>query len=80
MVLDAELAPADEAALAAAPGVWSCSGPWSPMVLRHAELVLPVTTMAEENGTYVNRDRRLQRFQQAKAPARHGPARLVGGR
>ncbi len=25
--------------------------------LRAAELVLPVTTMAEENGTYVNRER-----------------------
>ena len=47
--------------------------------LRNAELVLPVTTMAEENGTYVNRDRRVQRYQQAKVAARHGAAGLVGG-
>jgi predicted molibdopterin-dependent oxidoreductase YjgC len=32
-----------------------------------AAMVLPVTSMAEENGTYVNRDRRVQRFTQAKA-------------
>jgi len=31
-----------------------------------AELVLPVTTMAEENGTYLNRDHRIQRFLQAR--------------
>ncbi len=32
--------------------------------------MLPLTTMAEENGTYVNRDGRVQLFQQAKgAPA-----------
>ena len=40
--------------------------------------VLPVTTMAEENGTYINRDGRVQRFQQAKARARHGAARPGG--
>jgi predicted molibdopterin-dependent oxidoreductase YjgC len=34
--------------------------------LEDAELVLPVTTMAEENGTYVNRDGRVQRFQQVR--------------
>jgi predicted molibdopterin-dependent oxidoreductase YjgC len=38
-----------------------------PAGLRNAEVVLPVTNMAEENGTYVNRDRRLQRFYQAKS-------------
>ncbi|MBM4188229.1 MAG: 2Fe-2S iron-sulfur cluster binding domain-containing protein [Gemmatimonadetes bacterium] len=32
-----------------------------------AALVLPTTTMAEENGTYVNRDGRVQRYFQAKA-------------
>jgi predicted molibdopterin-dependent oxidoreductase YjgC len=48
--------------------------------LRHAELVLPVTTMAEENGTYVNRDRRLQRFHQAKSqPGMARPAWWVAG-
>jgi predicted molibdopterin-dependent oxidoreductase YjgC len=39
-----------------------------PEGLRNAELILPVTTMAEENGTYVNRDRRIQRYTQAKSP------------
>ncbi len=32
-----------------------------------AHLVLPVTTVAEENGTFVNRDLRVQRFFQARA-------------
>ena len=32
-----------------------------------AALLLPVSAMAEENGTYVNRDRRAQRYTQAKA-------------
>ena len=31
-----------------------------------AALILPVTTMAEENGVYVNRDLRAQRYQQAR--------------
>jgi len=35
--------------------------------LDQADLVLPITTMAEESGTYLNRDHRLQRFLQAKA-------------
>jgi predicted molibdopterin-dependent oxidoreductase YjgC len=40
-----------------------------------AALVLPVTTMAEENGTFVNRDRRVQRYQQARtAPGMARPA------
>ena len=43
--------------------------------LRAAALTLPVTTMAEENGTYRNRDGRVQRFTQAKAPP--GMARPV---
>ena len=47
---------------------------------RKAELILPVTTMAEENGTYVNRDRRVQRYQQAKAqPGMARPAWWVAG-
>jgi NADH-quinone oxidoreductase subunit G len=33
-----------------------------------AGLVLPVTTMAEENGTWMNVDGWVQRYQQAKAP------------
>ena len=48
--------------------------------LRNAELVLPITTMAEENGTYVNRDRRIQRYNQAKSqPGMARPAWWVAG-
>jgi NADH-quinone oxidoreductase subunit G len=35
--------------------------------LKGAAMLLPVSTMAEENGTYVNRDHRVQRFTEAKA-------------
>ena len=42
--------------------------------------MLPLTTMAEENGTYVNRDRRMQRYHQAKAqPGMARPAWWVAG-
>jgi NADH-quinone oxidoreductase subunit G len=37
-------------------------------VLPHAQLVLPITTVAEETGTFVNRDRRVQRYLQARTP------------
>jgi predicted molibdopterin-dependent oxidoreductase YjgC len=48
--------------------------------LRHAELVLPITTMVEENGTFVNRDLRLQRYQQARSqPGMARPAWWVAG-
>ncbi len=33
-----------------------------------ADVVLPITTMAEEHGTYINRDNRAQVYRQAKAP------------
>jgi NADH-quinone oxidoreductase subunit G len=36
---------------------------------RHAQIVLPMTNLAEENGTLVNRDLRVQRYAQAR-PAR----------
>jgi NADH-quinone oxidoreductase subunit G len=35
--------------------------------LKGAALLLPVTSMVEEHGTYVNRSRRVQRYTQAKA-------------
>jgi NADH-quinone oxidoreductase subunit G len=35
---------------------------------RNAQVVLPMTNMAEENGTFVNRDLRVQRYSQAKLP------------
>src|SRR6185295_16307733 len=80
VVLDAELDAADEAALAGAQGLVVVLGTVLADGLRNAELVLPVTTMAEENGTYVNRDRRLQRYQQAKSqPGMARPAWWVAG-
>ncbi len=40
-----------------------------------AQLILPVTTVAEEHGAFVNRDLRLQRYQQARsAPGMARPA------
>jgi NADH-quinone oxidoreductase subunit G len=33
---------------------------------RNAQIVLPMTNMAEENGTFVNRDLRVQRYSQAR--------------
>jgi NADH-quinone oxidoreductase subunit G len=79
VVLDADLDPEDEAALAAAPGLVVRLATLMPET-RNAELILPVTIMAEENGTYVNRDRRVQRYQQAKAqPGMARPAWWVAG-
>ena len=79
IVLDADLRPEDEAVLAAAQGLVVVLATVMPEA-RNAELVLPVTNMAEENGTYVNRDRRIQRYQQAKAqPGMARPAWWVAG-
>jgi NADH-quinone oxidoreductase subunit G len=80
IVLDADLDDADRATLAAAPGQLVILGTVFSEELRGAELILPVTTMAEENGTYVNRDHRIQRYNQAKAqPAMARPAWWVAG-
>ncbi|HET8623946.1 MAG TPA: 2Fe-2S iron-sulfur cluster-binding protein [Gemmatimonadales bacterium] len=68
LVLDAELHQPEEEALAKVNGALVLLVTVAPASLRNAELILPVTTMVEENGVYVNRDRRAQRFQQAKAP------------
>ena len=80
LVLDADLSADDTAALASAAGQVVVLGTVVVDALRHAALVLPVTNMAEENGTYVNRDLRAQRFQQAKAqPGMARPAWWVAG-
>jgi NADH-quinone oxidoreductase subunit G len=80
VVLDAEIGPTEEAALAAAAGVVVVLGTVATDSIRRADLVLPVTNMAEENGTYLNRDRRLQRFHQAKSqPGMARPAWWVAG-
>jgi NADH-quinone oxidoreductase subunit G len=68
VVLDADLSDVDEATLGAARGALVLLASVPPAGLRNADLILPVTTMVEENGVYVNRDGRAQRFQQAKAP------------
>jgi NADH-quinone oxidoreductase subunit G len=68
VLLDPDLDRDDLAALSGLPGRLVVMGTLLADELRGAELVLPVTTMAEENGTYVNRDGRVQRFLQAKAP------------
>ena len=80
IVLDPDLSAEDEAALTRAPGAVIVLGTVPPEGLRNAELILPVTNLAEENGTYVSRDRRLQRFQQAKGqPGMARPAWWIAG-
>jgi NADH-quinone oxidoreductase subunit G len=80
VVLDAELTGVEEAALAGAAGLVVALGTVDHDALRRAELVLPITNMAEENGTYVNRDRRIQRYHQAKSqPGMARPAWWVAG-
>jgi NADH-quinone oxidoreductase subunit G len=66
LVLDAELAEPEANRLARAGTVVVLQSVDTDPV-PNAALVLPVTAMAEENGTWVNRDRRVQRFAQAKA-------------
>ncbi|MXX73376.1 MAG: molybdopterin-dependent oxidoreductase, partial [Gemmatimonadetes bacterium] len=47
---------------------------------RNADFVLPVTTFAEEDGTFVNAQGRVQRFEQGlQAPGSARPAWLVLG-
>jgi NADH-quinone oxidoreductase subunit G len=80
IVLDADLAESDQTMIAAAPGSLVVMGTVFPEGLRNAELVLPITNMAEENGTYVNRDRRIQRYNQAKSqPGMSRPAWWAAG-
>ncbi|HEU4699716.1 MAG TPA: 2Fe-2S iron-sulfur cluster-binding protein [Gemmatimonadales bacterium] len=79
VVLDVELGEAEAARLAGAGAVIVLGTVYDELTER-ATVVLPVTTMAEENGTYVNRDLRVQRYQQAKAePAMARPAWWVAG-
>jgi predicted molibdopterin-dependent oxidoreductase YjgC len=66
VVLDAELDEREQAALAAAAAPVVVLGTVHDDLTDAAALVLPITTVVEENGTFVNRDLRVQRFQQAK--------------
>jgi hypothetical protein len=80
LVLDVDLSDEDAATLATATGFVVALTTVASESLANAELILPVTTMAEENGTYVNRDHRVQRFQQAKAqPGMAQPAWWIAG-
>jgi NADH-quinone oxidoreductase subunit G len=80
IVLDADLDESDLKALQGIPGQLVVLGTVASDWHHSAALVLPVTNMAEENGTYVNRDGRLQRFQQARAqPGMARPAWWVAG-
>ncbi len=80
IVLDADLSQSEQAMIAAAPASVVVMSTILPEGLRNAELVLPITTMAEENGTYVNRDRRIQRYSQAKSqPGMARPAWWIAG-
>jgi len=66
LLMDVELSEAEAAALAGAGNVVAFATVESTSV-ESASLVLPVTTMAEEHGTWMNVEGRVQRFQQAKA-------------
>jgi NADH-quinone oxidoreductase subunit G len=80
IVLDVDLGADETAALAGAAGLVVVLGTVAHDALARADLVLPVTTMAEENGTYVNRDRRIQRFHQARSqPGMARPAWWIAG-
>jgi NADH-quinone oxidoreductase subunit G len=80
IVLDAELSREEQALLARAPGVVVLMGTVPYEGIRNATLVLPVTSMAEENGSYVNRDLRAQRYNQARSqPGMARPAWWVAG-
>jgi NADH-quinone oxidoreductase subunit G len=74
IVLDVELDDAEVAALqGAAQVIWFGSVPDARM--RRVDLMLPITTLAEEQGVFVNRDQRAQRYLPAKsAPGMARPA------
>jgi NADH-quinone oxidoreductase subunit G len=75
VLLDAQLTPEEQAALGTARGVLLVLGTVSDDALARAAVVLPVTTMVEEAGTFVNRDGRVQRFLPARtAPGMARPA------
>ncbi len=80
LVLDVEPDTDMTAALAAtrAPVAWL--GTVQPAAAQGATLVLPITTFAEETGTWVNCDNRMQRYLQARgAPGMARPAWWVAG-
>ncbi|MBA2627962.1 MAG: (2Fe-2S)-binding protein [Gemmatimonadales bacterium] len=80
ILLDADLDDAEMATIGGATGELIVLGTVADDRVRKAALILPITNMAEENGTYVNRDLRMQRFHQAKSqPGMARPAWWVAG-
>ena len=74
VVLDVQLTEAEAGWVAGAAAV-VVLGTLEGQELAAAQIVLPVTSVAEENGTFVNRDLRVQRYQQARtAPGMARPA------
>ncbi len=74
IVLDVELDDADVAALQGAAHVIYFASVPDPR-MRGVDLMLPITTLAEEQGVFVNRDQRAQRYLPAKsAPGMARPA------
>jgi NADH-quinone oxidoreductase subunit G len=67
VLLNLELTEAEGAQLASHPNL-VVIGTVATELERNAQVVLPMTNMAEGNGTFVNRDFRVQRFSQAKLP------------
>ena len=66
LILDADLDPPEAAALADAGVVVLLGSVQHEWIETYADLALPITPMAEENGTWVNRDHRVQRYAQAR--------------
>ncbi|MFZ5622950.1 MAG: 2Fe-2S iron-sulfur cluster-binding protein [Gemmatimonadota bacterium] len=79
VVLDVELSGAEQEAIGGAAArvvLGTVADEW----LHRADVVAPVTSMAEEIGTWINRDGRVQRYQQARpAPGMAQPAWWVAG-
>ncbi|MDH4132178.1 MAG: 2Fe-2S iron-sulfur cluster-binding protein [Gemmatimonadota bacterium] len=74
VLLDVALTDA-EAAVVAGAGAVVVLGTIESQALAAARVVLPVTNTAEEQGTFVNRDGRVQRYEQARsAPGMGRPA------
>ncbi|HET7601448.1 MAG TPA: molybdopterin-dependent oxidoreductase, partial [Gemmatimonadales bacterium] len=68
IVLDADLSEGEANSVASSSGKVIAFSTLVADWQEQADVVLPVTTMVEESGVYINRDQRAQRFQQAKAP------------
>jgi len=69
VILDATLEESEAALLSGASRVVVLGSVEDDWIGAHAALVLPVTTMAEENGTWVNCNQRVQRYTQARTSA-----------